>query len=326
MKLTEVFTLVQNTKVDLMNASKGQMVEKSRRPNSSPRTPPDGLRHYNHLAPIGHDGLVNLPGLVRTKPNRIPRRMSLDFRPTQDMDIGGVELAVAIYIFSNDIGNREALMSLKLRGEVVHDVVDVLATMLANSTPSFQWFLPTSVMVNLGRKRTLRGPRLSPGNVAAIKRVHMCSKVDMATKIYLPMWCPRHWYLMIVDVGRERLVYLDSYRIEADVESKKLHMIDVLSSDDAERPRFSAYKIELPEVPQQHRESNDCGVWMAEWMMREAMWYNHGVEVVGAETRMKLATDLVLKPHKKMAKDIVEKAFAHWRSKEEASQPLRRAL
>ncbi|MED6181784.1 hypothetical protein PIB30_022538 [Stylosanthes scabra] len=151
----------------------------------------------------------------------------------------------------------------------------------------------------------------STGNVAALKRIHMRSKVDKAAWIYVPMFSLGHWYLMLVDVKHLKLIYLDSYRISNDLENKKLNMIDVqalylesltlgqswLSRPLAERPKFSRFEFEF-EFP----------------------------TVVALEGRMKLATDLVLRNHNPLSRDVVLKAIRHWRSKEMVSQPVRRAL
>ncbi|XLS47255.1 hypothetical protein HN51_021613, partial [Arachis hypogaea] len=86
--------------------------------------------------------------------------------------------------------------------------------------------------------------------------------------IFQPMWTDGHWYLMVVDVRRKKLVYFDSFKCTTETECRKLAMMQValhlksltigpkwLSNCTAERPRFSSYDFEKPVVPQQHRLS-----------------------------------------------------------------------
>ncbi|QHO35421.1 uncharacterized protein [Arachis hypogaea] len=93
-----------------------------------------------------------------------------------------------------------------------------------------------------------------------------------------------------------------------------------LSSSTAGRPRFSSYEYEQPVVPQQHRRSMDCGVWVLQWMIRGALWAIHSVTAVNDQTRMRIAIDLVLRSHNPIAIDVVEKAMSYWKKKVAASR------
>ncbi|KAL4390436.1 hypothetical protein AHAS_Ahas03G0144900 [Arachis hypogaea] len=61
--------------------------------------------------------------------------------------------------------------------------------------------------------------------------------------------------------------------------------------------------------------SMDCGVWVAQWMIREHLWKEDGGQHVNSATRMYLAMDLVLKSHNRIAQEVVTKAFARWQRK-----------
>ncbi|MED6109473.1 hypothetical protein PIB30_033952 [Stylosanthes scabra] len=186
------------------NLHKEVFPERSSKRNRSPAA---GMRYYNHLAPVGEDGHVDLVEL----------RMMLAFTPLDEMDIAGVELAVSTYIFSTDISKREVLVDIPgMRGDrdtLMSLVLNILVKMLCNGIASFNWFIPTSIV-----QAALLGYELSNGNLEAIKKDHIRSKVDKAIKIYVPMWYPGHWYLMIIDVPNKKLKYLDSYRREDQIE------------------------------------------------------------------------------------------------------------
>ncbi|XLR60459.1 hypothetical protein S83_011131 [Arachis hypogaea] len=48
-------------------------------------------------------------------------------------------------------------------------------------------------------------------------------------------------------------------------------------------------------------------------MILSRLWGSHNVEKVTEYTRMKLAIDLVLKPHNEIRQDIINKAMENWR-------------
>ncbi|XP_020978685.1 uncharacterized protein LOC107642889 isoform X2 [Arachis ipaensis] len=260
--------------------------------------------------------------------------MNLVFHPTVDMNLSGVELAVAAYIFNRDLpesevlidigdcfASRGALITLAPKEEVVDDVLNVVIRMLTNGSQRSCWFLPTVVM-----QAALGGRSLTSANMTSIRNNYMRSKVDQTTKVYQPMWCDQHWYLMIIDIPRMKLVYLDSLRDLREADARKTVMVRValylegltlgkslLSGPEALRPRFSAFEFEEPEVPQQAGDSMDCGVWVAQWMIREHLWQDHGN--VNNATRMRLAVDLVMKSHNDLGEDAVSKAVRHWQQK-----------
>ncbi|MED6109474.1 hypothetical protein PIB30_033953 [Stylosanthes scabra] len=70
----------------------------------------------------------------------------------------------------------------------------------------------------------------------------------------------------------------------------------------------------------------DCGVWVSQWMIREALWAHYHVQGVGPETRLRLAIDLVLRSHNPKAKEVAKRAIAHWRKKEKGTLPTWRAI
>ncbi|XLT57891.1 hypothetical protein HN873_050495, partial [Arachis hypogaea] len=120
----------------------------------------------------------------------IPKSMNLVFHPTVDMNLSGVELAVAAYIFNRDLpesevlidigdcfASRGALITLAPKEEVVDDVLNVVIRMLTNGSQRSCWFLPTVVM-----QAALGGRSLTSANMTSIRNNYMRSKVDQTTK------------------------------------------------------------------------------------------------------------------------------------------------
>ncbi|RYR21708.1 hypothetical protein Ahy_B03g067029 isoform F [Arachis hypogaea] len=221
----------------------------------------------------------------------------------------------------DDVVHLGSLLSMKV--ERIPQVLNVVVRMLTTTSERQRWFLPTSIM-----QAAIDDRSMTFGNMTSLHNKYMRSKVDRVTRIYQPMWCDRHWYLMIIDVPRKKLIYLDSLRDPHQADARKTGMMRValylegltlgkpwLSGEGALRPRFSAFDFEEPDVPQQKGNSMDCGVWVAQWMIREHLWKDYGVQHVNSATRMRLAADLVLKSHNEIAQEVVAKAFAHWEMK-----------
>ncbi|KAL4394930.1 hypothetical protein AHAS_Ahas02G0201200 [Arachis hypogaea] len=258
----------------------------------------------NYYPTENDDVLVGFQGMTM-KVDHIPHTMNLAFQPQNDMNLSPVEMAVAAYVFCRDlppsellvdvgdcIANRAALMTLVPRGEVMDDVLNVVVRMLTRTSKQTQWFLPTSIM-----QAALEGRMLTSGTATSLRNNYMRCKVDRVTRIHQPMWCDGHWYLMIIDVPRMKLIYLDSLRDPAQAEARKTAMTRValylegltlghswLSGNCSVRPRFSTFDFEDPKLPQQDRKSMDCGVWVAQWMISDHLWEDYSVHVFSSFT------------------------------------------
>ncbi|KAL4293485.1 hypothetical protein AHAS_Ahas18G0132800 [Arachis hypogaea] len=142
---------------------------------------------------------------------------------------------------------------------------------------------------------TGRGP-IPEATISAIRKNFM-GYADEVLKIYCPMWYDNHRFLVIVDLSRKQLVYLDSLRSPT-ARSKRRRQIrklaiflDDLLDDRAwyanantDKIECSEFDIKEPEVAQQLLE------------------------------RMRLAIDMVLKYHNDNRMETVEAALNYWRS------------
>ncbi|RYR20355.1 hypothetical protein Ahy_B03g065463 [Arachis hypogaea] len=149
----------------------------------------------------------------------MPLCLDLLFRPPLGMEFIGSELAVAAYIFGNGLskkeilipdehccGSRGVLHSLLPGEEVVDDVrlvvyvctlvLNLVASMMTSSDLNEigkQWWLPTTKYMK---------------------------KTNELVKIYVPLNKDMHWYLVVIDLLNEELVYLDSAKAESVTERK----------------------------------------------------------------------------------------------------------
>ncbi|QHN96086.1 Putative ubiquitin-like-specific protease 1B [Arachis hypogaea] len=267
----------------------------------------------------------------------IPKGMPVSFQPTLDMEIEGLHLAIAAYIFNTKLDQEEMLVSnphcamtqkalrtLEPGKQIVDDVLILLARMLAFDSTRLQWYLPTTFV----QIATGRGP-IPEATISAIRKDFM-GYADDVLKIYCPMWCDNHWFLVIVDLSQKQLVYLGSLRSPT-ARSKRRRQIQKLAiflddllddcawyaNADTDKIECNEFDIKEPEVAQQLPESNDCGVFVAQWMIMYHLFYDYDIEAFQFVTdyrRMRLAIDMVLKYHNDNRMETVEAALNYWRS------------
>ncbi|XLR56894.1 hypothetical protein S83_007566, partial [Arachis hypogaea] len=194
--------------------------------------------------------------------------LELAFRPPEGMHFQGSEFAVAAYIFSKNLdereilvadehaqGDRRALWSLRPGQQVVDDKIALSPVNHNIDTFEFIWS-------------------------------NFMGYADNLHQIYVPMYREQHWYLMIVDLVFCRLIYLDFAKNASEYEARIAQMKYVMSTrcmtltnsscissinkcDKGHyKPHPSTFNIDELEVGHQMEGSNDCGVWVVQWMMQ----------------------------------------------------------
>ncbi|XLS78414.1 hypothetical protein HN51_062639, partial [Arachis hypogaea] len=190
---------------------------------------------------------------------------SVAFLATRNSRFREADLALASYIFyfnydpkeelvSNDhcSGIREALMTLKPRHSIVDDVLILVVSMLTHNDDGHKWFLPTTFA------------------------------------IYVPIHVNFHWFLMVVNISDQQIVYLDSKKSKIQKKSRmtavnKASFLENILGDGTYKlsvgisPTISTYKLVDPEVTQQEDGSNDCGIYVAQWMILSNLWGSYDV-------------------------------------------------
>ncbi|KAK7281748.1 hypothetical protein RIF29_09996 [Crotalaria pallida] len=58
--------------------------------------------------------------------------------------------------------------------------------------------------------------------------------------------------------------------------------------------------------------SNDCGVWVAKWMIECGHKDGYDKIVVGSETRLRVAIDLILHRFNNVKDLVIQKASQYW--------------
>ncbi|QHN92085.1 Ulp1 protease family, carboxy-terminal domain protein [Arachis hypogaea] len=217
-----------------------------------------------------------------------PKCLDLSFWPPAGMKFVSHELAIAAYIFANGLqpseilvenehctGNREALWTLRPGEEVVDDVINLVVAMVSsNKAEKQRWWLPTTFA------------------------------------IYVPFHMRRHWYLMIVDMWDEKLIYLDSLKSTVERQARIDQMMEVARLLELLLTDTSSYECKT--TVSKSISNNDCGVWVAEWMIQYDLWASYDLQVINEHTRMTIAVDLVMGEHNPISEEVQQKAVQFW--------------
>ncbi|KAL4275241.1 hypothetical protein AHAS_Ahas20G0087500 [Arachis hypogaea] len=182
-------------------------------------------------------------------------------------------------------------------------VLILLARMLAFDLTRLHWYLLMTFAVTIA---TGRGP-IPQATIAAIRKDFM-GYTDEVLKIYCPLWCDNHWFLVVVNLSRRQLVYLDSLRSPT-ARSKRRRQIRKLSiflddlledrawyaNADTDKVECSEFEIKELEVAQQlpqryllcllfkhvanNMYNNDCGIFVGQWIIMYHLFYDYDVKV-----------------------------------------------
>ncbi|MED6139578.1 hypothetical protein PIB30_085220 [Stylosanthes scabra] len=256
--------------------------------HSNKRSTPSSRHQHSRTASTGKSKLFPI-----NKDLACPfQSITMTFIPMEDMQIVGLDLAAAAYVFLPHMDQeevlvptphchltRKALRSLE-PGHVVDDaVLTMLAIMLKRQSTEFHWFLPTR-LVEIGIKRCA----IPQDTVAFIKKDFMGQADRVYKVVFLEgLMDDPSWY---EDKTKQPLLISDYDIIEPDV---------------------------VQQDPDRHGSYNDSGVFVAQWMIMHYLWGTSDVERVSAYSRMRLAIDIVLKDHNADRVAFIDKALAYWR-------------
>ncbi|XP_072054139.1 uncharacterized protein [Arachis hypogaea] len=271
----------------------------------------------------------------------MPHCLDLLFRPTKEMKFFEYELAIAAYIFGNNLdpkemlipddycmGTRKTLLTIMPGKPIIGDVTLVCSMMTkgpfgpSNIKLRTQWFLPPTFS-----QIVLSSKQKCSGTMKYIKDNFM-GDLGGLHEIFVPIHLNGHWFLIVVNLLYKTVRYMDSFKGCTSMTVRKGVIDDVLTylekfvsdknfqeTPSHENLQFSKYKFSEPAVPQQKAKSNDCGIWVAEWMILNHYWGVNKPWVVNDYSRLRLAVDLVYKWHNPKRHTIKDLAVADWNKK-----------
>ncbi|MED6216927.1 hypothetical protein PIB30_012656 [Stylosanthes scabra] len=290
---------------------------------STPKPPKQGhqLLFFTDVTPVYLDG------------GDLPWYFPVSFRPPCGVRFIIVELAVGSYIFDNVLeksemlvpndhcnGTRRAMWSLRPRHELEDDVVNLVASKLtAEHQEKRIWWLPTTFA------QLAPHPDTYKKDILAYIEERFMGHADDLKLIYVPLNLDHHWYLMIVDICNSDILYLDSAK-EASLRQARVEQINTVAKfldtilaerrfylrEDSLAPGIRDFSFQEPTCGQQTSGGRDCGVWVCQWM---ELWHSrraYELQVVTAETRYRMAVDLVLSKSNKRRDEICTLAADHW--------------
>ncbi|RYR51129.1 hypothetical protein Ahy_A06g026176 [Arachis hypogaea] len=236
----------------------------------------------------------------------MPHCLDLLFRPTKEMKFFEYELAIAAYIFGNNLDPKEMLI------------------------PDDYCMGTRKTLLTIMPGKPIIGDKCS-GTMKYIKDNFM-GDLGGLHEIFVPIHLNGHWFLIVVNLLYKTVRYMDSFKGCTSMTVRKGVIDDVLTylekfvsdknfqeTPSHENLQFSKYKFSEPAVPQQKAKSNDCGIWVAEWMILNHYWGVNKPWVVNDYSRLRLAVDLVYKWHNPKRHTIKDLAVADWNKKMQQS-------
>ncbi|RYR38333.1 hypothetical protein Ahy_A09g043360 [Arachis hypogaea] len=225
---------------------------------------------------------TKIPPQAISNPGRnVPTMKCMDllFPPPEGMEFAGLDVVVAAYIFGKDLlvsevlildehcpVTRGSLQTLCPRQQVIDDI----------RPPS-----PVNTSYMLLLQIALSPGHHCPQTLEYIRKNFM-GLADNLFKGYVPMHKNNHWYLMIIDFVSSELVYLDSLKVGKETKARRDQMRyvaffleNMLVDRSFYNDKFNCiflkpytFIVVEPEIGQQDERSNDCGVWVAQWMIQ----------------------------------------------------------
>ncbi|XP_072059486.1 uncharacterized protein [Arachis hypogaea] len=272
----------------------------------------------------------------------MPLCLDLNFRPAKGMMFIGAELAMVAYIFGSGLdpneilvpndhceGTRKIFLTLVPGSKVIGDVLTLVASMMSKGTHGpvpgklgIKWWLPPTFA-----QIAMHHTNISAGTIDYIRSTYT-GFADNLLMIYVPIHIDDHWFLMVVDRFYEKVSYMDSLKCEnllpsrMDAMEAVAKLLDnILSKEslyklpNAKTKSITLYDFDEPKVPQQKMDSNDCGVFVAQWMILSNLWKPLENQVVNDYTRMRIALDLVMQGCNPLVEEMKKLAITNWDSK-----------
>ncbi|RYR74867.1 hypothetical protein Ahy_A02g009576 [Arachis hypogaea] len=163
--------------------------------------------------------------------------LDLLFRLAKEMNIFEYELAIAAYIFGNNLASKKVLVP----DDHYMDTHETFRTIMPDKPIIGDIFVP----IYLNGYWFLIVVNLFYETVRYMDLFKHCTSMTERKSV-------------IDDV----LTYLEKFVFDKNFQETPLH----------KNLQLSKYKFSEPAVPQQNTKSNDCGIWFAEWMILNHYW------------------------------------------------------
>ncbi|CAJ2637292.1 unnamed protein product [Trifolium pratense] len=147
-----------------------------------------------------------------------------------------------------------------------------------------------------------------------------------------------HWFLVVVDFSERKVFWLDSLptderyhhrrhsiiRLVVKLEEILLlpSFVNVVNLVGRDNLITNFTKIEPTCLPHQRPRSNDCGVWVAKWMIECPFSSNYESITVVTATRLKLALYLCHSSNNKLLQSLLAKSAQYWADMEKKRKAL----
>ncbi|MED6123664.1 hypothetical protein PIB30_051315 [Stylosanthes scabra] len=289
----------------------------------------------------------------------IPSWLPISFRPPPWMILKDIETIVATYVYY--AANDDKVHSLRTLAKSNHfsanissfktlcpeicvdqNVLNVFVSMLTHherslSDLNMNWFIPTTF------SQYILDEEVSSKNMRQKYQEDFMEKVDYLRKMFVSVKEDNnHWYLVVFDFRKQKVILLDSKPDPSKEDSKELTIkrlalyIEVMLQDatfyDSKRtvvPKVSKFHVVVPDEMSVERcesffSSNDGGIWVAQWM-NECGWCDKYFSIdIDIDTRMRLALDLILHPYNLKRNVVIKSAQQNYPKIEKKCMALAR--
>ncbi|KAK2363635.1 ubiquitin-specific protease ESD4 [Trifolium repens] len=326
------------------NSSREIQSEDEKGYESTASTPKDDDRDfYLNFHPqdrVGYEG-----GDVRFY---IPEWIPMTFRPTPKMCLNDICSYTAAYIFKRDddqilgdevlvrttsdvYGDRKALKSLMPRCPVDQEIINLVVArnnwyqdqdLMGKDKDRRVWYFPTEFA---------QFALESTHTADEVREMYLGTFIKpkaLVSKIFIPINDNgNHWYLLVIDLMDRKCIWLDSL---PDVERyhERRHAIlslgmfvekilyhpsvGIINRNIHDNLITNFSTVQPRGIPHQRHGSNDCGVWVAKWMIECPYMNDYENVTVVTATRMKLALFICHSSNNMLRKELVSKAARNW--------------
>ncbi|KAJ1384810.1 Ulp1 protease family, C-terminal catalytic domain, partial [Sesbania bispinosa] len=283
---------------------------------SPPRTPIGLPQLTSNMCGPRNTSLPNKPGtvspVIQIATNSAPNLMNQEKKLSEHGSPGTQFLRRLVLTNECDVGN------LKYGGRTSGVEIPDTNINILNSLKPARW-VDEEVINQLACS-------IGDSALENYKKMFM-GKIDLIRKIFVPINDQNsHWYLMVIDMNKRQLVLLDSLPCAKRREWRRRHVkkvamyVEEMILDHtfydisiSTYPVISEFELIEPQgIAEQTPASNDCGVWVCQWMTSYIVDDDYESINVTPASRMRISIDLVLHLYNKLRREVITSAFNAW--------------
>ncbi|GAU39981.1 hypothetical protein TSUD_211020 [Trifolium subterraneum] len=244
----------------------------------------------------------------------LPKYLKCKFEPVKPMDLRPEEAVLCLYMFSDYVDDCQQSPTVIKVGDYCWGL-----------RSDFQCMIPEGYVGD----RTQIDMKTSEDVLEKMFGSQFMPPFQHLKYIYVPIEDHElfHWYLMVINIPLRKIYHLDTNMVDSTIKKKhdkiravaKALSIIALTIYDVDVPNcifpdFEGWEIVEPHGIPNYGHSNNCGLWVAEWLQMQNSFNNQVVGGTMDESimRMRMVMALLLGAHNECRELILEAANALW--------------